>query len=73
MPVLFTSTYLAHMQEKSTVTISIRLTPELRDRLQAIADRDERTLSQVCMRILRDYVREDEKPKKAQKKRSSTD
>ena len=73
MPVLFTSTYLAHMQEKSTVTISIRLTPELRDRLQAIADRDERTLSQVCMRILRDYVREDEKPKKGQKKRSSTD
>jgi predicted transcriptional regulator len=61
------------MQEKSTVTISIRLTPELRDKLQAIADRDERTLSQVCMRILRDYVREDEKPKKVQKKKSSAD
>jgi predicted transcriptional regulator len=61
------------MQEKSTVTISIRLTPELRDKLQAIADREERTLSQVCMRILRDYVRMDEKPKKAPKKKSPAD
>jgi len=59
------------MQEKSTVTISIRLTPELRDKLQAVADRDERTLSQVCMRILRDYVRDDEQPRKEQKKKSS--
>jgi predicted transcriptional regulator len=70
---LFTSTYLAHMQEKSTVTVSIRLTPELRNRLQAIADREERTLSQVCMRILRDYVREDEKPKSTQKRKSSAE
>ena len=58
--------------EKNTVTISIRLTPELRDKLQAIADRDERTLSQVCMRILRDYVREDEKPSKEQNKNFTT-
>jgi predicted transcriptional regulator len=64
---MFTSTYLAYMQEKSTVTVSIRLTPELRRKLQAIADREERTLSQVCMRILRDYVREDQKPGKIQK------
>jgi predicted transcriptional regulator len=61
------------MQEKSTVTVSIRLTPELRNKLQAIADRDERTLSQVCMRILRDYVREDEGSRKARKKKSPTE
>ncbi len=59
------------MQEKSTVTVSIRLTPELRSKLQAIADREERTLSQVCMRILRDYVHDDQKPTNTQKSKYS--
>ena len=45
------------MAEKQTLTISIRMSPELRDKLQALADKEERTLSQVCMRILRDHIK----------------
>jgi len=51
------------------LTISIRLSPEMRDKLQQLADREERTLSQFCMRILRDYLRGlDEKQVKDEKK-----
>lgn len=60
MPNVFTSAYNVCMEGKQTVTISIRMSPEMRDRLQALADSEERTLSQFCMRILRSYLRERE-------------
>ena len=41
--------------------IGVRVSPEMREKLQAIADKEERTLSQVCMRILRDYLKNQEK------------
>lgn len=58
------------MEGKATLTISIRMSPEMRDKLQARADKEERTLSQFCMRILRDHLREQEKAegKQASKK-----
>lgn len=42
------------------VTIGIRVPEELRDKLQQLADQRDRTLSQLCMLILRDYVTEQE-------------
>jgi hypothetical protein len=56
------------MPEKSTLTVSIRMTPDMRDRLQAIADEQERTLSWVCMKILRDHLRGLDKPPSPSKK-----
>ena len=44
------------MDEK-TVTVGVRMPPELRDRLKAMADADRRTLSQFCYFILQDFVR----------------
>jgi predicted transcriptional regulator len=40
----------------STVPITIRVPPELADELKKLADGEERTLSQFCMRVLREYV-----------------
>jgi predicted transcriptional regulator len=40
----------------STVPITIRVPPELADELKKLADTEERTLSQFCMRVLREYV-----------------
>jgi predicted DNA-binding protein len=49
---------------EKTVMIGVRVSPEMREKLQAIADKEERTLSQVCMRILRDHLRDLEKSDK---------
>jgi predicted transcriptional regulator len=46
-----------------TVPITIRVPPELADELKALADAEERTLSQFCMRVLRDFAAR-QKPKK---------
>lgn len=56
------------MEGKATVTISVRMSPEMRDKLQALADHEERTLSQFCMRILRNYLREREHAAKTEQK-----
>jgi predicted transcriptional regulator len=46
-----------------SVTISVRIPQTLRDKLQAVADERDRTLSQLCMLVLRDYVTGLEKKK----------
>jgi predicted transcriptional regulator len=60
----FTSAYVVYMEGKATLTISIRMSPEMRDRLQALADKEERTLSWFCMKVLRDYLRALDKKEK---------
>ncbi|MGF1623052.1 MAG: hypothetical protein ACFCUR_20895 [Rhodomicrobiaceae bacterium] len=49
------------------MTISIRLSPELRDKFQAWAEEEERTLSWYCARALREWAKhkEQEKAKKS--------
>jgi len=37
------------------------MSPEMRDKLQALADKEERTLSWFCMKVLREYLRAAEK------------
>lgn len=54
--------------EGKSITISVRMPEGLRDKLQAFADGDDRTLSQLCMLVLRDYVREREKKSAGQAK-----
>jgi predicted transcriptional regulator len=44
-----------------SVTISVRIPHDLRDKLQALAEQRDRTLSQLCMLVLRDYVADEEK------------
>jgi hypothetical protein len=39
------------------------MTHELRDQLQALANEHDRTLSQFCMLVLRDYARDQAKKK----------
>lgn len=46
--------------EGKTITVSVRMPPELRDRLQAMAEENDRTLSQLCMLVLRDFVKAQE-------------
>ena len=43
------------MSDKST-TMAVRVPHELRDRLQELARRDKRTLSQFCRIILEEYA-----------------
>ncbi len=43
------------------MTIAIRVPPTMRDKLQALADKEERTLSWFCMKILREYLNEQER------------
>jgi predicted transcriptional regulator len=43
-----------------SVTISVRMPHDLRDKLQALAEQRDRTLSQLCMLILRDYIADQE-------------
>ena len=62
----FTSAYIVYMEGKATLTISIRMSPEMRDKLQALADKEERTLSWFCMKVLREYLRAAEKKKPAE-------
>jgi predicted transcriptional regulator len=48
-----------------SVTVGIRVPEELRDKLLAIASERDRTLSQLCMLVLRDYVEDLEKQRPA--------
>ena len=48
-----------------TVPITLRVSPELAEELRAMAKEEERTLSQFCMRVLRDYVAARKKKKPA--------
>jgi len=43
------------------MTVGVRLPPEIKDKLQEIADKDMRTLSNLIMKILTEYVRDIEK------------
>lgn len=47
-----------------TDSIFIRLTPELKQRLQELADKDKRTLSDYVRLILTDYIKRKENEKK---------
>ncbi len=49
--------------EKSmkTVTVGVRMTPEMRDKLQGMADKDMRSLSNLVLKILTEYLLEHEK------------
>lgn len=47
------------------MTVGVRMSPELRDKLQAMADKEMRSLSNLILKTLTEYVREqEEKPKK---------
>ena len=48
------------MDPKST-TITVRVSHELAELLKALAEQEERTLSQYCMLILRRHAREQAK------------
>lgn len=52
-----------------TDSIFIRLTPELKQRLQELADKDKRTLSDYVRLILTDYIKRKENEKKDWKKK----
>ena len=43
------------------MTVGVRLPREIKNKLQEIADRDMRTLSNLIMKILTEYVRDIEK------------
>jgi hypothetical protein len=45
---------IIHMNKDAR--FAMRLEPDLKDRLQALADRDRRSLSNFVEQILRDYV-----------------
>ena len=45
--------------------IGIRLTPEMKEKLQKVADKEMRSLSNLVLKILTEYLAEQEKkPKK---------
>ena len=56
--------------EGKTVTIALRVPPEMRDKLQKMADEQERTLSWFCMKVLRDFIQDQEKKAAGSAKRS---
>lgn len=39
-----------------TMTVGVRMTPEMRDRLKEIADKEMRTLSNLILKILTEYL-----------------
>ena len=43
------------------MTVGVRLPPEIKDKLQEIADKDMRTLSNLIMKILTEYLSDIEK------------
>ena len=43
------------------MTVGVRLPREIKDKLQEIADKDMRTLSNLIMKILTEYLRDIEK------------
>ena len=48
-----------------TVTVGVRMPKEMREELQQLADDDMRTLSNLILKILTEYLKElKEKPKK---------
>jgi predicted HicB family RNase H-like nuclease len=49
------------MDPKST-TITIRVSHELHEMLRALAEEEERTLSQYCMLVLRRHAKQKKKP-----------
>jgi predicted transcriptional regulator len=51
-----TTGYTTYMPDPKSTTITVRVSHDLFERLKALADRRDRTLSQLCMLILRDYV-----------------
>ncbi len=40
------------------MTVGVRMTPEMRDRLREIADKEMRTLSNLILKILTEYLTE---------------
>ena len=48
-----------------TMTIGVRMTPEIKENLQKIADKEMRSISNLVLKILTDYLKDYEtKPKK---------
>ena len=50
-----------------TASLTIRIQPELKEALAELAERQGRTLSEVCVLALRDYVIEEEAREAAKK------
>jgi len=44
------------MQGGKTITITVRVTPEMRDKLKALAGKEHRTLSQYAMLVLQRHL-----------------
>ena len=47
-----------------SMTIGVRVDPELYKKLKAMASKDKRTLSQFCKLVLAEYVQKDQKDNK---------
>jgi predicted transcriptional regulator len=47
-----------------TMTIGVRMTPEIKEKLQKIADKEMRSISNLVLKILTDYLKDYEKSKK---------
>ena len=43
------------------MTVGVRMTPEMKDKLQKIADKEVRSLSNLILRILTEYLEQDKK------------
>jgi predicted DNA-binding protein len=43
-----------------TMTVGVRMTPEMRDKLKEIADKEMRTLSNLILKILTEYLMSEE-------------
>ena len=46
------------------MTVGVRMTPEMRSKLKEIADKEMRSLSNLIMKILTEYLQEYEKKAK---------
>jgi predicted DNA-binding protein len=52
------------MQGGKTITITVRVSPEMRERLKALAGKEHRTLSQYAMLVLQRHLEEQQPAKK---------
>lgn len=43
------------------MTIGVRITPEIKEKLQKIADKEMRSISNLVLKILTDYLKDHEK------------
>lgn len=65
LKLIFTKNNLSNIERNmKTMTVGVRMSQEMRGKLQKIADEDMRTLSNLILKILTEYLQEYEKKPK---------